>query len=181
MTVLSDHFCLFFSTVFVFQFMKRHADAEINIKEPIQNRRHFADDIFEWIFLNKNVWILIKISLNFVPKRPFNNIPALVQIMDWRRGDKPLSETMVVKLRTYICIMRPQWLIYEHLPAPFPHLTHCDLVTPRGPVDLGQHWLRLWLVAWTNATVSRNRLMATCVSDVFPKFNRFHSEKCASK
>ena len=35
------------------------------------------------IFLNDNVWITIKISLKFVPKDPINNIPALVQIMDW--------------------------------------------------------------------------------------------------
>ena len=31
--------------------------------------------------------------MKFVPKGPINNIPALVQIMAWRRpGDKPLSE-----------------------------------------------------------------------------------------
>ena len=35
-------------------------------------------------------------SLTFVPKGPINNIPALVQIMAWRRaGDKPLSEAMM--------------------------------------------------------------------------------------
>ena len=48
-----------------------------------QNGRQFADDIFKCIFLNENVWILIKISLKFVPKDPINNIPALVQIMAW--------------------------------------------------------------------------------------------------
>ena len=49
-----------------------------------------ADDIFKCIFLNENVWISIKISLKFVPKGLINNIPALVQIMAWRRvGDKP--------------------------------------------------------------------------------------------
>ena len=32
-------------------------------------------------------------SLKIVPKGPIHNIPALVQIMAWRRlGDKPLSE-----------------------------------------------------------------------------------------
>ena len=37
-----------------------------------------------------------KISLMFVPKGPINNIPALLQIMAWRRwGDKPLSEPML--------------------------------------------------------------------------------------
>ena len=51
----------------------------------------------------------IKISLKFVPKGPINNIPALVQIMAWRRpGDKPLSEPMMVSLLTHICTTRPQ-------------------------------------------------------------------------
>ena len=71
----------------------------LNTLRPKQNGRHFADDIFKRIFLNENVWIPIKISLKFVPKDPINNIPALVQIMAWRRpGDKPLSESMMVSL-----------------------------------------------------------------------------------
>ena len=67
----------------------------LNSSRPTRNRRHFADDIFKCFFLNENVWISIRptISLKFVPKGPINNIPALVQIMAWRRsGDKPLSE-----------------------------------------------------------------------------------------
>ena len=69
---------------------------DLNTLRPRQNGRHFADDIFNCIFLNENVWISIKISLKFVPKDPINNIPTLVQIMAWRRlGDKPLSEPMV--------------------------------------------------------------------------------------
>ena len=72
---------------------------------PRQNGRHFADAIFKCIFLNENVSISIKISLKYVPKGPINNIPALVQIMAWRRtGDKPLSE--------------PMWLIYRRIYAP---------------------------------------------------------------
>ena len=44
----------------------------------------------------KNVWISIKISLKFVSKGLINNIPALVQIMAWRRpGDKPLSDLVM--------------------------------------------------------------------------------------
>ena len=62
-----------------------------------------ADNIFKCIFLHENVWIAIKISLKFVAKFPINNIPALVQIMAWRRpGDKPLSETMTVSLLRHI-------------------------------------------------------------------------------
>ena len=49
----------------------------ITTLRPRQNCRHFADE--------------------FVPKGPINNIPALVQIMAWRRSvDKPLSESMMV-------------------------------------------------------------------------------------
>ena len=50
-----------------------------------QNGCHFADEIFKCIFFDENVQIVIKISLEFVPKVPINNIPALVQIMVWRR------------------------------------------------------------------------------------------------
>ena len=54
-------------------------------------------------------WIAIKISLKFVHKGPINNIPALVQIMAWRRpGYKPLSEPIVGSLLTHICVTRPQ-------------------------------------------------------------------------
>ena len=37
-----------------------------------------ADDIFKCFFLTKNVWISSKISLEFVPKGPIDNIRALV-------------------------------------------------------------------------------------------------------
>ena len=57
-----------------------------------------ADDNFKQIFFNENVWISINISLMFVSKGPINNIPALLQIMVWRRpGDMPLSEPMLTR------------------------------------------------------------------------------------
>ena len=70
----------------------------VNISEPRKNGHQFSDDIFKCLYLNKNVWISIRISLMFVPKGPINNIPALVQIMVWYRiGNKPLSETMLTR------------------------------------------------------------------------------------
>ena len=76
---------------------------------PRQNGRHFPDDVFKWIFLNENVLILIKISLKFVSKGLINNIASLVQIMAWYRpGDKLLSEPMMVRLLTHICVAQPQ-------------------------------------------------------------------------
>ena len=57
-----------------------------------------ADNIFKRVFLNEKTRISIKISLKFVLKGPINKIPAVVQIMAWRRpGDKPLSETMLTQ------------------------------------------------------------------------------------
>ena len=48
-----------------------------------------------YIFLSENAVISMIISLKFIPNGPICNIPALGQIMAWRRpGDKPLSEPM---------------------------------------------------------------------------------------
>ena len=83
----------------------------LNILRPRQNICHFPDNILKCIFLNENVLISIKISLKFVPMVWINNIPALVQIMAWRRpGNKPLFELTMVELLTHICITWPQWV-----------------------------------------------------------------------
>ena len=82
----------------------------INTWRSRQDGRHFPVDSFKCIFSNENVWISIKISLKFVLKSPINNIPALMQIMAWRRpGAKPLPELMMVRLTTHIYVTRPQW------------------------------------------------------------------------
>ena len=87
-----------------------------NSLRPRHNGRHFADDVFKSNFLNENVLISIKISLKFVPKGPINNIPALVEIMAWRRpGDKPLSEPRMESLLTHVCVTRLQWVnLHKH-------------------------------------------------------------------
>ena len=58
-----------------------HALIPVNTLRLRQNCCHSADDIFKCIFVNENVWILLKIWLKFVPKAQIDNIPALVQIM----------------------------------------------------------------------------------------------------
>ena len=63
---------------------------------------------FSWMKIYK---FRLRFHWSFVPKGPINNIPALVQIMAWRRpGDKPLSEPMMVCLLTHIWVTRPQWV-----------------------------------------------------------------------
>ena len=76
-----------------------------------RNGRHFIDDTFKRVFMNENIRISINFSLKFVPKCLINNIPALVQIIAWRRpGDKPLSDPRMENLPTHICVTRPQWV-----------------------------------------------------------------------
>ena len=114
----------------------------VNILEQRQNRRHFPDDISKCILFNENVWISIQISLRFVPKGPINNIPALVQIMAWRRpGDKPLSEPMLVSLLTYICCTRPQWVNTNYACAPNMHI-HRKYVFQQWHLCLLTQWIR---------------------------------------
>ena len=62
------------------------------------------------IFLNENVLIAIKISMKLVSKSQIKNIPALVQIMVWRRpGDKPLSKQVMIFPLTHICVTQPHY------------------------------------------------------------------------
>ena len=80
-----------------------------NTLRPRQNGRQTT--FSSAFFFNENGWISISISLQFVPRGSINNIPTLVQVMAWRRpGDKPLSEPMMVRLPTHICVTRPQWV-----------------------------------------------------------------------
>ena len=131
----------YITDMFIMQQLQRWSDSKLtkhspqltlNTFGPRQNGRHFADDIFKCIFVNENVWIPIKISLKFVPKGPINNIPALVQIMAWRRaGDKPLSEPMRVSLPTQLCFTRPQWVM-------------CFFVSNFEKKMLWHSWFTLW-------------------------------------
>ena len=94
-----------------------------NSLRPKRNRRHLADNIFKCIFLNENVLLAIKISLEFIP---IESISALGQIMAWHRpgashylnlccvvysrihASLGLNELMVV-LRYVHCVTRFEW------------------------------------------------------------------------
>ena len=126
---------------------------------------HWGQDrmatIFQTTFSNENVWILIKISLMFVPKGPIKNMPALVQIMAWcRPGDKPLSEPMMVNLQTHICVNQPQrvntlrprqynccyppmhFLKWKLLLFYFNCIEICSYMVQ---LTICEHWFRKWL------------------------------------
>ena len=62
----------------------------INSSPLGQNGRHFADDIFNRILVNENIWISIQFSLNFVPNGQIDNKSTLVKVMACRLfGAKP--------------------------------------------------------------------------------------------
>ena len=82
-----------------------------NTLRPRQKGHYFADGAFKCIFLNKNVWILMKIFLKFIPKGPINNISVLVKLMGWRPpGSELLSEPIMVRLLMHTCVTQPQWI-----------------------------------------------------------------------
>ena len=127
-------------------------------------QRHFLD------------WISIKISLQFVPKRSINNSPTLAQIMAWRRpGDKPLSEPMMIRLSTHICVTRPQcvnaiWHFSKQnemetiLPFDF---CAAEMRPTIGYVNNKNHWIILIIKIIKIDGVMTN-LSLTCTEDPLP-------------
>ena len=77
-----------------------------------EEMNNISQTTFSYVFSSMKMFeFRLKLKLKFVPKGPINNIPALVQIMAWRRsGDKPLSEPMMVSLPTHIWVTLPQWV-----------------------------------------------------------------------
>ena len=70
-----------------------------------------ADDNFKCFFLHENDKNPIRISLKFVPMRPIDGKPTLVQVLAWRRtGDKPLPEPM---LNQFTDGTRGRWVNFE--------------------------------------------------------------------
>ena len=83
----------------------------LNKLRPRQDDRSFTDAILKMPFLNENVWISLKISLNYISKDPLNDISSLVWITAWRwPGDMTLSEPLAISLMRHICVTRPQWI-----------------------------------------------------------------------
>ena len=111
---------------------------------------------FSWI---KMYELPLKFHLSkFVLNGPINNIPALVQIMAWRRpGDKPLFKPMMVRLSTHIRVTRLQWF------KPKPH--EISVILPRSVPNFKAIGLIKGML-WTNE-ISRD-LSLRWVSDTYP-------------
>ena len=140
----------------------------LNTLRPRQNGRHFADYVFKCILINDNVWISLKISLKFVPKGPINNIPAMVQIMAWRRpGDNPLSEPMMVSLPTHICVARPQWgnIVWNilYLCGSWVRCWSCTLFW----ITVSHHNANLLYHVFLSSSSKRIKCVAVCHSGIY--------------
>ena len=138
----------------------------INTLRLGQNARHFTDDIFKYIFLHENALMVLKFSLKIIPKVRINNIPALVQIMAWRRtGDKPLSEPMMVRFLKHLCVTWPQWV----------KACYCHYLIPC--------WLSIKVVLWhspkSNFTITLLKLLhyQTQAIELRVEITTLHSQK----
>ena len=149
----------------------------VNLLRPRQNGRHFTD-VFKCIFLNENIQISIKISLQFVPNGPINNIPTLVRIMAWCRPDgKPSSGPMMVSLLWHICVTRPQWVNVTWWM--FSSLSLCSSVL----WFCGQKWIHLrnnWFIKMCHMYLQINNLIIIahvyhCSPDNDNGFTHYHT------
>ena len=88
--IIKNHYLL---TVAMWEWKDSNYTLQINTLRPRKTGRHFSDDIFKWI--------LITISLEYVPRGPTDHIPALIQILTWRRPeDKSFSDPLIIILLT---------------------------------------------------------------------------------
>ena len=53
-----------------------------------------------------------------------------------------------------VILIHIDWSFYDIWHQSFSNLTHCGLVTPYGNINLCQHRLRLWLVAWWHQAIT---------------------------
>ena len=92
-----------------------HLNSNLNLNLNSALYIHWGRDKMDAISQTAFLWMKMfefrTTFLKFVPKGPINNIPALVRVMAWRRpGAKPLSEPVMVRLPTHICVTPPHWV-----------------------------------------------------------------------
>ena len=76
-----------------------------NTLRPRRNYYHFAEDIFNYILLQCMNFAYDFRIVEFLPKVRINNVPALLQIMAWRRAsDEPLSEPTLASVFAFLCL-----------------------------------------------------------------------------
>ena len=131
-----------------------HCMSKVSTLRPIQNDRHFADDIFKCIFMNENFWISNRFSLKYVPYSLLDNKTVLVRVMAWRiTFDKSLFEPMMAQLRFHI-----------YASFGLNELTLSDKRAMMKQMYLNQWWSSVFINTNTSSTRFTGS-QARCVSD----------------
>ena len=100
-----------------------------------------VSNVFSWM---KMYEFRLKFHWSLFLGGPINNIPALVQIMAWRRPDgKPLSEPMMVQWAHNVTITS---LLRHNDVATSSWLNNNVIITSRGLCPLGTSSITLWYI-----------------------------------
>ena len=91
-----------------------HLGGGFNTLRSRQNRHHFADNIFQCVFLNENCCILIELSLKFVTKCSIHKICSIGS----DNGMAPIRRQAIIWINDglvywHIYVTRPQWVNVE--------------------------------------------------------------------
>ena len=139
--VKSGHVALIFECV-----------SAVSTLKPRQKGRHFASEIFKYIFLNGNFWISNKISLKYVVLGLTDNMSTLLQIW-WldRTGDKPSSDPMIIQFTDAYLTPDLNELIYK-----LPHIGILQVVRTIHTTEMKtstfwlnvHHWCHRKLAFW---------------------------------
>ena len=86
-------------------------NSTVNTLRPRQNGNYFPSDILKCISFNENICISFKISLEFVPRGPINNIRSLVQLMAWRRSGRWISSQWICDAESVVL----SWLSWVNI------------------------------------------------------------------
>ena len=60
-----------------------------------------------------------------------------------------LQTPVIISVISCLILLLSQWQVYRTS-----QLTNCGLVTPYGDIDLDQHWLGKWRVAWWHQAIT---------------------------
>ena len=136
----------------------------------------FADGIFKCIVVNEKFYILLKISLKFIPKGPIDNNPALVQVMVCaeQATSHYLNQWWPSSLM-HICGTRGRW-VKSHQSKPPPEYNQIS-------VNSSRESLRVCLLSGISAKYLKSDENITCimqVSCVLINFLYFHAS-CTNK
>ena len=106
---------------------------------------------------------------------PINNNQVLVQIMAWRRpGDKPLTEPIMARLLTHMCVTRPEWVNHSKDILYHIHWLYDNYNIQIFKTQFVSSLLRPWYQFWTIFQLSYCYMSIQCF--IRPLFSFFRDD-----